>query len=549
MPDEPNRNVEEQLKSWAQKRREEAGAPMELHPATRKLLLDEVTRTYREQNAQQKREPKPSWLMLFLPKPVWALPLLVVTAIATSLLLPSLSGAKSKRSRIVELARQNEAKQSVEILQRDSLAKDKNKSVESLAPRQQMEKTSTSSTETPATPPPASAPVLNETASAGARAKEAGQTKFEKGAETVVRREVGTEAADAVKQQPTPPVQPTPAARGFAEGGKSPLVTRQRTAFVPAEKAEVRGDAISQTRERGAARTPAELNSPQGASPGKSLAESQLTLNQPARPSGIGGVAADSDGKRSLDDATEARSVVAVEGTQPGLNAPAGQTTPLDNLAVGVQLQDERRGSTGRLAYFGVSPAGQATQQFAQVRNYRVNFNSPPTLNVLNSFQLEQNGRLVRIVDADGSTYEGQIDDPQVEVGRRDDVSVAASIVEESKLKKASGIEADQNQDGVSSRNALGLANQYFGFRVAGTNRTLNQRVVFQGNLVGETNTFNAAPNGVAADLAPAQQAATQSGQPVFFQNVSQIQGTRIQGQATIGGSNRIEINAVPVSP
>jgi CO/xanthine dehydrogenase FAD-binding subunit len=77
----------------------------------------------------------------------------------------------------------------------------------------------------------------------------------------------------------------------------------------------------------------------------------------------------------------------------------------------------------------------------------------------------------------------------------------------------------------------------------------LNQRVVFQGNLVGETNTFNAAPNGVAADLAPAQQAATQSGQPVFFQNVSQIQGTRIQGQATIGGSNRIEINAVPVSP
>jgi hypothetical protein len=127
----------------------------------------------------------------------------------------------------------------------------------------------------------------------------------------------------------------------------------------------------------------------------------------------------------------------------------------LDNLAVGVQLQDERRGSTGRLAYFGVSPAGQATQQFAQVRNYRVNFNSPPTLNVLNSFQLEQNGRLVRIVDADGSTYEGQIDDPQVEVGRRDDVSVAASIVEESKLKKASGIEADQNQDGVSSRNAL----------------------------------------------------------------------------------------------
>src|SRR2546429_9018826 len=46
MPDEPNRNVEDQLKTWAQKRREEADAPFELHPAARKMLQDEVARTF-----------------------------------------------------------------------------------------------------------------------------------------------------------------------------------------------------------------------------------------------------------------------------------------------------------------------------------------------------------------------------------------------------------------------------------------------------------------------------------------------------------------------
>src|SRR5205814_4839361 len=46
MPDEPNRNVEDELKAWAQKRRDEAYAPFELHPATRKMLQDEVARTF-----------------------------------------------------------------------------------------------------------------------------------------------------------------------------------------------------------------------------------------------------------------------------------------------------------------------------------------------------------------------------------------------------------------------------------------------------------------------------------------------------------------------
>src|SRR5213593_2464022 len=52
MPVEPdNRKVEELLKAYARKRREEAGTDFELHPATRKLLQSEVARQYGRRGA------------------------------------------------------------------------------------------------------------------------------------------------------------------------------------------------------------------------------------------------------------------------------------------------------------------------------------------------------------------------------------------------------------------------------------------------------------------------------------------------------------------
>src|SRR5438874_6685066 len=44
MPSEPENKIEELLKAYAKKRQEEAGAPFEMHPATRKLLQAEVAR-------------------------------------------------------------------------------------------------------------------------------------------------------------------------------------------------------------------------------------------------------------------------------------------------------------------------------------------------------------------------------------------------------------------------------------------------------------------------------------------------------------------------
>src|SRR3954468_23483388 len=46
MTPEPDNKMDELLKAYAKKRAEEAGAPPELHPATRRLLQGEVARVY-----------------------------------------------------------------------------------------------------------------------------------------------------------------------------------------------------------------------------------------------------------------------------------------------------------------------------------------------------------------------------------------------------------------------------------------------------------------------------------------------------------------------
>ena len=46
MSNEPEREIEKTLKAYAEKRRAEAGAPLELHPATRKMLQGEVARVH-----------------------------------------------------------------------------------------------------------------------------------------------------------------------------------------------------------------------------------------------------------------------------------------------------------------------------------------------------------------------------------------------------------------------------------------------------------------------------------------------------------------------
>lgn len=166
--------------------------------------------------------------------------------------------------------------------------------------------------------------------------------------------------------------------------------------------------------------------------------------------------------------------------------------------------------------------ASQNNLVFQQDRSkYRQNRNSPPLPDVLTRFEVQPDGANVRIVDADGSVYAG----------------AAAPVVNQS---------------------------QPFSFRAAGTNRSLNQLVVFTGEYEPSVNTSlanqladNQASNSA---LAPATATSTrlkvsqeagrsrqQQSAPASAANNLSQQG-RIQGHATIGG-NQLNIEAQQVSP
>src|SRR5688572_27143072 len=80
MAAEPEKKIEGLLKSYSRKRREDAGAPLEMHPATRRMLQGEVAR---QQGGASSASPRPWWkaLMLFGPKYAGALGMFAILAL------------------------------------------------------------------------------------------------------------------------------------------------------------------------------------------------------------------------------------------------------------------------------------------------------------------------------------------------------------------------------------------------------------------------------------------------------------------------------------
>ncbi len=114
--------------------------------------------------------------------------------------------------------------------------------------------------------------------------------------------------------------------------------------------------------------------------------------------------------------------------------------------------------------------ASQVRQQFLQLDNqarYRKNFNSPPMPQVMQDFAFERTGDRVRIVDADGSTYEGTVMRAPVEEVRAN----AVSKLDAAKERKDSLAQPTQSADPQSS----------YRFYANGVNRKLNQSVEFRG--------------------------------------------------------------------
>ncbi|MEK7706405.1 MAG: hypothetical protein AAB380_00205, partial [Verrucomicrobiota bacterium] len=158
---------------------------------------------------------------------------------------------------------------------------------------------------------------------------------------------------------------------------------------------------------------------------------------------------------------------------------------------------------------------------------------------VLANFQVEQAGNQLRVIDSDGSTYLGKMNLPAAGQG-------AAVALEKKGAERLAFKQEDKLAAGRLG--AMQLAEQQgaqkFVCRVSGTNRTLNQQVVFTWNFVALTNELVAAqvklPAGggnVWQNNMPAQQF------PLLLNN------SIINGRAQLGNAKEIEINAVPVLP
>ena len=158
------------------------------------------------------------------------------------------------------------------------------------------------------------------------------------------------------------------------------------------------------------------------------------------------------------------------------------------------------------------------------------------TLPVLVNFKVEQAGRDLRVVDGDGSVYKGVVDEENTlykQISERQQQKLA--IANDSKFK----FQTPKQTEAVSQTKQLD-AEIYYLYRVEGTNRTLNQNVVFTWNFVdtnalasGNLNYQNTAQKLDATKL-PSQF-------PALLQN------SHINGRAQFGEGREVEVNAVPV--
>lgn len=146
---------------------------------------------------------------------------------------------------------------------------------------------------------------------------------------------------------------------------------------------------------------------------------------------------------------------------------------------------------------------------------------------VLANFQIEQSGNKLRVIDGDGSTYHGEVA-PDLAYA----LAQNAAYKNDGKEKLASKPRADQQQRMEGA----------YQFRVEGTNRTLNQQVVFTWNCVPITNTLAFSNSSFAASELKKFDAAKMPQQFPGFQN------SIINGRAQIASEKEIEINARPVS-
>ena len=460
---EPERNIEKLLRAYAKKRRAQAGEPLELHPATRRLLQGEIAR-----NAPKPEDEDASLTLWELFRRQWAVLLgfaLMVFFVAT-LLLPGLGAAKNKAQKATALTKSHliEIGTAVRMFAEDNHER-LPASLDELTNELQLDLANT----------------IFIDPQSGRRFVYVGGGKY-----------LGNLPGNSVLAYS--PSDKKGRAVLFADGRVEVI---NGTRFAALTNREVQELAFAKDSER---RQPAETPATIAVAGGNAAASPPIS-----------GRLKTEENRKELKPGDLA--IAAPGAGKLAANVPAASHDFL------------RAGTSGLQKAF---------------KNTVAPIKAVP---VLVNFQVQQNGNAVRVVDADGSVYDGSLL-PASAVAQNEPAPAATPT------PAGTAPEQVERAKSIASRDESQTAQNYF-FRVTGTNQTLKQNVVFAGNLVA-----------MASTAANSQQASNASGNlgvggaggdrlqsALANQNQLAWSNSRIAGMAVIAETNQIEINAMPLSP
>ncbi len=413
MANEPERPIETLLRAAAKKRRDEAGAPFELHPADRRRLQGEVARRF----ARPRPEPRSFATLLrqWWLRSAWGVGILAILGLSAWLLL---------------------------------------------------------------VPPGKGKP---ETSLASNRLV----------TETLPSREFAPAAALAANATPTPPapeLEPKSAEVAYAETPPG----------APSGPASPPGATASPT-----------LAKVTVAAQGELKARDRFALAASAQPG---------DQKKAAQ-------------WQAGVSSGTPPPSSAGTLGVSLAARYELAAKAQRFVQAAPAPTAQAV--FAD--------QSKPAHPVLASFQVEQTGSHLRIVDGDGSVYSGYVQ-AATTARRAPSARAAATAAAPASRVPLDGLEPEKAAGLYSKR----PASQTYSFRVAGTNRSLNQSIVFTGNLLTATNLASSLSAATNLSIGGGLGGSPNAPAPLGLLPLLNLQ---ISGKVVIGSGNAVEINALPATP
>lgn len=239
----------------------------------------------------------------------------------------------------------------------------------------------------------------------------------------------------------------------------------------------------------------------------------------------------------------------------PEVQSMEPASMPLAKTAHVDQPQPESAASAGTVAYTlsGSSSLGSAASRSVSgtLSTFYKNTAIAQKISLLENFQVQQNGGNLRMVDADGSVYEGAL---ELENGKANSKYENAFEQSDSTPRQPmgggggfGGLEGKTVGDSKDSTSAA----EYYSFHVSGTNQTLKQNVVFSGYLLRDIVMTKKVSKDFGVTDGLLYGAATMTGQmkPGMTNQPGSLPWADLQiaGSALVNNTNQIIINATPV--